>query len=292
LGGDQIPDLAIGRIPADSAEELAAVVRKIVRYEQHPPQHDSKPRLNLVAGVGGFGSVTDAVLEAAARNVFQQTVPREFVLQHISASPTSPHCPPPGEFRARVRQQLGEQSLAWIYLGHGLATELDRVRTPGGSAPILSVADVTDLHCPTRAPLAVLVACYTGALDARADSLAEELALAEHGPIAVVAATRVTMPYGNTVLGYEILRTCFKDQPTELGNILRLAQCRSLADTADDPLRSSLDALAHGLSPAPVDLPTERREHVLMYHLFGDPLTLLHRAVPMVARTSDDTPVR
>ena len=60
VDGDQIPDLAVGRIPADSADELAAVVRKILRYEQ---QADSgrrfawQRRLHVVAGVGGFGLV-------------------------------------------------------------------------------------------------------------------------------------------------------------------------------------------------------------------------------------------
>jgi hypothetical protein len=58
----------------------------------------------------------------------------------------------------------------------------------------------------------VLIACYTGAIDARDDSLAEELVLDEQGPIAAIAATRVTMPYGNTVLGCELLRAAFTDR--------------------------------------------------------------------------------
>jgi hypothetical protein len=292
IDADQSPDLAIGRIPADSAEELAAVVRKIVLYEQHSTQHSSPARLNLVAGVGGFGSFTDALVEAAARQVFRQSVSPEITLHHTSANPASPHCPPPGEFRTCVRQQFGEHALAWVYMGHGLPTELDRVRRPSGTESILSVADVPALRCPAKSPLAVLIACYTGALDSRPDSLAEELVLAEQGPIAVIAATRVTMPYGNTVLGYELLRACFKDRPNELGSIVRLAQRRSLDKSEEDPLRASLDGLAHGLSPPPIDLATERREHVMMYHLFGDPLTLIHPAPPMVAQSNDSTQVR
>jgi hypothetical protein len=73
---------------------------------------------------------------------------------------------------------------------------------------------------------------------------------------------------------------------------LRLAQRRSLDRSEDDALRASLDGLAHGLSPPPLDLATERREHVMMYHLFGDPLTLIHPEPPMVAHATDSTPVR
>jgi hypothetical protein len=178
--------------------------------------------------------------------------------------------------RAVVRRQLTDGGLAWIYLGHGLPTQLDGVYTPGGSiVPLMTTDDVPNYCCGAQPPLAVLVACYTGALDAKRDCLAEELALSKEGPIAVIAATRVTMPYGNTVLGYELLRACFDDRPPELGNVLKLAQRRTLVDAPNDQLRPSLDGLAQGLSPAPVDLRTERSEHVMMYHLFGDPLLRL-----------------
>jgi len=279
VDGDGVPDLAVGRIPADSAEELAAVVRKVIRYEQQVECGPSARRLNVVTGVGGFGVMTDALIEAAGRQVIQQVVPATYEVRHMFANPTHPSCPPPAEFAAHVRGQLSEGCLAWIYLGHGLPTELDRVRTPtGDEGPILSVEDVPQLRCSSAtaaAPLAVLVACYTGAIDAPRDCLAEELSLCEQGPIAVIAATRVTMPYGNTILGYELLRACLHDRPAALGDILRLAQCRALGDSTGDTLRTSLDALASGISPPQVDLPAERHEHVLMYQLLGDPLLRL-----------------
>jgi hypothetical protein len=139
--------------------------------------------------------------------------------------------------------------------------------------------------------LAVLVACYTGAIDAPRDSLAEELSLAADGPVAVIAATRVTMPYGNTVLGYELLRACFHESPPAIGDILLQAQQRTRREVADDPLRTSLDAMCRGLSPPPVDLAAERAEHVLMYHLLGDPLLRLRRWEPKIAQSAADQPV-
>jgi hypothetical protein len=284
--GDELSDVAVGRIPADSVDELAAVVAKIVRYEPAAPEPDSRRRVQVVAGVGGFGALADTLIEAAAHQVFQQTMPAGFLVQQVSANPASPHCPPVGELRPRVQRQLGNPGFAWIYLGHGLPTELDHVRTASGTEPILSVADVPNLRCGPHSPLAILVACYTGAFDSRPDCLAEELLLAPQGPIAVIAATRVTMPYGNTVLGYELLRACFHDQPDKLGDILRLAQRRSMTDAPNDPLRASLDQLARGISPPPVDLEAERREHVWMYHLLGDPLTRLRHAAPRIARST------
>ena len=102
------------------------------------------------------------------------------------------------------------------------------------------------------------------------------MALNPQGPVAVIAATRVTMPYGNSVLGCELLRAALGDHPATLGEAWTRAQRKALAAApADDSLRTSLDALARGVSPPPVDLAGERREHVLMYQLLGDPLLRL-----------------
>jgi hypothetical protein len=290
LDRDDVPDLAIGRIPVASAQRLAVVLRKTLDYEQKAAHGAWERRLNIASGNGGFGAVTDAIIEAAARQVLSQTVPAEYTTQHIFPGMIEPQNAALAlSFAARARQQLSEGSLAWVYLGHGLPTELDRVRTATGSESILSVGDVPKLRCSGHSPLAVLVACYTGAMDASHNCLAEELLTAEEGPVAVIAATRVTMPYGNTVLGCELLRACFREHPVHLGDSLRLAEQKTLRPAADDQLRLSLDSMAAGLSPAPADLAAERREHVLMYHLFGDPLLHLRRPAENASPTTDET---
>ena len=260
------PDVAVGRIPVDSAEELAGVVRKLIRYEQPSDDGAGRRRIDVVAGVGGFGMLTDALIEAAARNVFRQVVPSDYAVRQLKTDPDA------------TCEQISAGSFAWIYLGHGLPTMLDVAKTPRGLRPILSAEDVPRIRCEANAPLAVLVACYTGAIDARDDSLAERLVLNERGPVAAIAATRVTMPYGNAVFGCELLRAAFSGDAQErgatLGDIWLQAQRQTIASaSAEDSLRTSLDSLARGVSPPPVDLAAERREHVLLYQLLGDPLT-------------------
>jgi hypothetical protein len=289
VDGDGLPDLAVGRIPADSPEELVAVVRKVIRYEEEAKRATGPRRIHMVAGVGGFGMVVDAMIEAAATRVVRETVPTGYEVHQTAANPASPHYPPPGRFTECVCQHFAGEGLAWIYMGHGQPTELDRVATPNGRMPILAVSDVPNLRCGPRSPLAVLVACHTGAIDAEDDCLAEELLIAEDGPVAAIAATRVTMPYGNTVLGYELLRACFRDRPNQLGEILRSAQRRTLNLPPDDSLRASLDQIASGFALQPGDLALERQEHVWMYHLLGDPLLRVHRAAGDSSETAQRT---
>jgi hypothetical protein len=289
LDGDGTPDVAVGRIPAHSTAELSAVVRKVIHYEEQSDHGPWQKCLNIVSGTGGFGAMTDAMVEAAGRQVIQQSVPPEYDVRHIFAASADTGSEEKSNFVSRARGVLNGGSLAWIYVGHGLPTKLIYAATASGYKSILSTRDVPELHCSPHNPLAVLVACYTGAMDAPQGCLGEELLLAEEGPVAVIAATRVTMPYGNTIMGCELLRACFQDRPVAVGDVLRLAQRRVLAPVSKDELnkdqlRATLDGMAEVLSPPPVDLATERREHVLMYQLIGDPLLRLHLPPARVAQ--------
>ena len=202
------------------------------------------------------------------------------------------------DFVSRARRELNGGGLAWIYVGHGLPTRAGSAATDIRFKSVLCRRDdVPQLHCGPHNPLAVLVACYTGAMDAPQGCLGEELLLAEEGPVAVIAATRVTMPYGNTIMGCELLRACFQDRPAAVGDVLRLAQQRVLAPTSkdqpsNDQLRATLDGMAEVLSPPPVDLAAERREHVLMYQLIGDPLLRLHRPAAEVVHAAEAATTR
>ena len=91
-------------------------------------------------------------MEAAGRSVIQQTVPASYEVVPLFASPTNPASPPPDQFTAHVCRQIDEGSLAWIYFGHGLPTELDSIRTTRGDRPILAAADVPQLHCKHEQP--------------------------------------------------------------------------------------------------------------------------------------------
>ena len=111
LDDDDVPELAIGRLSADSPEQLAVIVRKIVAYERAiagsvsaasrgaPLDNDRwRRQINLVAGLGGFGALADAALEAAAKAILTDGIPAAYVTSMTQASWHSPYCPPPARF--------------------------------------------------------------------------------------------------------------------------------------------------------------------------------------------------
>jgi len=274
LDDDYLPDLMIGRLPADTPAELSEMIRKIIAYESAPPANWQR-RINFIAGVGGFGSLVDSVLENATKKFMVDGVPASYSTSMTYGSWRSPYCPDPREFHDVALNRLNEGCLFWVYIGHGARTYLDEVRTPGGRYPILSTLDKPRMKSAEGLPIAIFLACYSGAFDHTDDCLAEEMVKSPSGPVAVISATRVTMPYAMTVMANGMLQEYFVNRHHLLGDVFRRAKRQLLTMDAADDNRVLIDMVAKVISPKPELLEEERREHLSLYNLLGDPLLRL-----------------
>ena len=165
---------------------------------------------------------------------------------------------------------------------------VDYVHMPEGMYPVLSARDAAKLRSNGGPPIALMLACYTGAFDGPQDCLAEEMLRTPGGPVAVVASSRVTMPYAMTVLGTQMLTEYFGQHPATLGEMLLASKRNSLLKPRTDPKSQMLDAMAASLNPRQTDLVAERTEHVLLFNLLGDPLLKLEypEAIQVTASSS------
>jgi len=276
LDDDQTPDVAIGRLTADSPAELTGIVAKILAYERSADFGLWRRKLNFVAGVGGFSPLADMVLESSAKYLLTQDIPADYNMSMTYGSWRSAYCPDPRSFHATTMQRLNEGSWFWVYIGHGHHLGLDQIRVPGESHHILGNQDVPKIHCEHGAPIALFLACYTGAFDAKADCLAEQMLRQPEGPVAMIAASRVAMPYAMTVLATGLMDQCFHQRCPTLGEALLNAK-RKMVEKPDpkDPRRAMLDSIARAISPAPKQLAAELAEHLLLFNLIGDPLLRL-----------------
>ncbi len=272
LDGDRVPDIAVGRLTCDSAEELSRVVDKILNYERSTDFGPWRRKVHFVAGLGGFGPLADTVLQAAAKSLISQGIPSPYLTTLTYGSWQSPYCPDPRDFRRVALSRLNEGSLFWVYIGHGQQRAVDEVRVPGGRYPILSTADIDRLACRHGATIACFLACYSGAFDLPRDCLAEEMLKSPGGPVAVLCGSRVTMPYGMSVLGSELLQQCFVEQTETLGEAILQAKRRMMDTQKPSRFRAALDATAAVISPTADQLEAERAEHIELFNLLGDPL--------------------
>jgi hypothetical protein len=272
LDDDQIPDVPVGRLTADSAAELSDIVRKILRYERLHGADAWRRRINLIAGLGGFGALADTALEAAAKAILTEGIPASYASSMTYASWRSPYCPDPASFNQATLDRLNEGCLFWVYLGHGQRREVDLLHAPGGRYRIFDIRDVSKLSAQQGAPIALFLSCYTGAFDGDQDCLAEEMLRADSGPVAVICGSRVTMPYAMSVLGTELLKECFRERRATIGEVLLEAKRNTMLKPRTDARSKALDGLAAMLNPRPGDLADERAEHLLLFNLLGDPL--------------------
>ncbi len=283
LDDDSVPDVAIGRLTADSPADLTVMIRKILAYESQFDQGVWRRDIHFVAGVGNFGGLIDPVIESSTKNLLSSGIPAGFNTSMTYASWRSPYCPDPRAFQSSVIEKHNAGCLFWVYLGHGARNELDQMAVPGARFPILRTADCSKLKSASGLPIAVLLACYTGAFDQPEDCLAEEMLRAPQGPVAVIGGSRVTMPYGMAVLGTEFLQTYFEDRPATLGAAILEAKRKAMRplDPSDEKntknvSRQLIEGVASAISPTSSQLDEERREHLLLMNLLGDPMLRLN----------------
>ncbi|MBX3413150.1 MAG: hypothetical protein KF708_10720 [Pirellulales bacterium] len=275
LDDDHLPDVAIGRLPVDSPEELKLVLGKIFAHEQDADQGGWRRRVNFVAGMGGFSPLADSVLESSAKQMITEGIPAGYDVSMTYGSWRSAYCPDPRLFHDAAFARFNEGSLFWVYIGHGQRHELDRVKVPGNQFHIFANEDVPKLNCEHGPPIAIFLACYTCALDHPRDSLGEELLRRQGGPVAVMGGTRVTMPYAMSVMATELLSECFGKRCETLGEIILHAKRAMVESPRSDPQSRAIDQMARTLNSKSTDLKAERAENVLVFNLLGDPLLRL-----------------
>ncbi len=337
LNDDGAPELAVGRIAVSNAAELNQYIDRVIAYEggkdenadansNIAPDQSWKRRVNLVAGIGGFGQVTDTLIENTTRKIITDKIPGGFQTSMTHGSWRSPYCPDPRYFSSTAVERFNEGCMFWVYLGHGERQKLDALRVPkpsdqskpseqpkpsGQSKPseqpkrrfeILDGESVKALHCRHGSPIAIFLACYAGAIDSSRDCLAEQMMKQPAGPIAVVAGSRVTMPYAMSLLAMEMSDEYFHGQCPTVGRLLMQAKQKMAGDidtdngtheinetnqphkidTDADPYRQMIESMGQTLSPLPKMLAQEKTEHLHLINLLGDPLLRLQRPDPIV----------
>ena len=278
---DGLPDLAVGRLPADDVAEARLLLRKVLEYEKNADFSTWRRRINLVAGVGGFGKLQDWALEQVATTVLSRGVPDAYDLHVTYCNPNSAFCPPPWTVAKTALERFNEGALIVAYLGHGSRMRLDSMRFQERRFRIFDDEHAYELKARHGAPIAVLVACSSGHIDGAPDCLAEIMLKQPRGPVAIIASSRVSMPYANGIFAKEILEAVFARDTVTLGDVLVRAKRRLIRPDEKDQMRKNIEQLATLFMPDAKKREQERREHLYLYNLLGDPT--LRIALPAAA---------
>ena len=270
LDGDDLPDVALGRVPVASNELAAEVLGRTRDLERAYLPGSWNYQVHVFASEAGFGEIIDSMIEDAAFAAVRE-VPYDWQLSFTYARPGSPYTYPPAAFSDQIYQMFNSGSVLMTYIGHGYEEGFDSVNWEGEVAPILDTADIDQLDVVNRSPLLMLIACLTGSFDT-GQSLAEDFLHQPGGPVALVASTEISHPYANGVLIREMAFTTLTERRRTVGEAFLEAK-RRMVTAAGDSIRLEIDGFA-GIDPSSAT--PELREdliysHEHMYVLFGDP---------------------
>ncbi|MHC5081616.1 MAG: C25 family cysteine peptidase [Planctomycetota bacterium] len=269
LDEDLVPELAVGRLPADGKSDALVMVRKIIEYEESRDFGPWRKRVNVIAGTGGFGPMVDAFLEGTFRTYMTELLDPAFDVTLTYGNPRSPYCFPPPGFSEKVIERINAGSLVTAYVGHGSPGRFDSIQWKGKRFPICDARDVEKIEVRGGSPVVVIIACSTGYFDREGpDCISEKMMALERGPVAVFSSTRISHPYANGILGRELIVHLMQPVHRTVGEAILAVKKTLLHPEGKE--QQVIDRFA-GLIMKPGTLKPCREDHVHLYNLLGDP---------------------
>ncbi len=211
VGGDELPDVAVGRLPACTAEELSAMVAKIQAYEAEAGEawQSQLAFANDAADAAGDFAASVARFTNLVSNPFSVSARADLDVQTIAPA------------RAAFLGAFSNGAGVVHYTGHGTTVKLS---TQG-------LLTTTDVGAMTNAltPFTALLCCLAGHFDAPAVNSLGELLMqrGQGGAVSVWASSALPLNAPATDLGEAFYRRALQDRKGPVGRALLEAR-RSL----------------------------------------------------------------
>jgi len=195
-------DLGVGRIPARTAAEAAAVVDKILHYADPKTQGPWRNEVDLVADDGDQNlHLNDAEIFAATLGSTSPVYNLEKI--YLDAYPLQ-NTPAGGRYpqvNQAITSQLFNGALVWNYTGHGSSTRLS-------NEDVLDQSVINGFNNPDKLPLFITATCdftpYDNPLIASIG--ANLLVRPKTGAVALMTTTRLVFAFSNKTINDNYLR--------------------------------------------------------------------------------------
>ena len=235
-GDDVLPDMFIGRLPAQRVIEAEQMVDKLISYDQNPPDDSWNANVLLVAD--DDTPIFEQISELIIDQLPYYYAPNPVYVDHY----------PPGNPSNDIKAAINNGSLLVNYTGHGNVNQWGT--WSGGN--IFTAADANGLVNTNKLPVMTIANCLNGNFASDEPSMAETLLYGPNrGAVGVWAATSLGYPSGHRVLVRAFYRSIFLFDQYALGAATTQAKLATYA-------QSSI-----------------WRELVETFVLFGDPATQL-----------------
>ncbi len=213
-GDDNIPELAIGRFPANTIDELITVVNKTVQYEQNPLPGNWHKDILLAADPG------ESSAEGFCEYLSDNFIPADYTVSRVYT----------GERDSLIRE-IDEGCLLLYYYGHGAS------HIWSGSG-LMTYSAIDSLNNGDMMPIVVAATCYQDF--ASGDCIPERFVVIENkGAIAAWASGGAVYPK-HTIGAMAISTSFFDNFFSGSSNVLGEIILQTLTENVYDPLVQTL----------------------------------------------------
>jgi hypothetical protein len=244
-GDDIVPDMAIGRLPVSTPAEAAAVVEKILAYEEEPAPGDWNERALFVADnvpdpSGDFAAHVDELASSYLPLAYTAST---IYLNDLCGEPTDPptRCP---AATAPITNAISDGALLATYVGHGSRDYWAHERA-------FEKEDVASLRNGGKLPVVLGMTCLTAdfSLPEHSSLDGSMIRAADGGAVATWSCTTLAGWSGQRLLAQGFYTAVFDDEVREIGQAAVLGK----------------EHLYQGS--------TSNRDLIDTFTLFGDPAT-------------------
>ena len=226
VGDDTFPDMMLGRLAVNSSAQAAALVSKIVAYEESPEPGDWNQRVLAVADNGDSGGNFSAESDALLSSYLPEPYEREKVYYLVTHQTVA-------AARQAIQDGINGGRLVVNYIGHGSSSSW-------ASEGFLTTADVPLLQNGGKLPVMLPMTCYEGyyhypfPANYNYDALAEVITRAEgRGAVASWSPTGAGVMSGHSLLNTGFYQAVFLDGVRGLGEATTAGKLKLWATGSD-----------------------------------------------------------
>ncbi|MCX6032421.1 MAG: C25 family cysteine peptidase [Chloroflexi bacterium] len=254
--GDYLPEMHVGRIPAQTAADVTAVVSKTIAYETTAPAGDWQRRVVFVAdncadGAGNFHAISEDI----RLNWLPAGYDGQTIYYGSPSSCATANYSTGADMRKAITTTLNSGAFMLQWFGHA-----SRVRW--GSVSMFNIFDPPTLNANTVWPMTFAYSCVAGYfmnLDNNWQSLGETLLLtAARGSVADVSPSGFHIGSALTTLDQGMVKAIFQDRIGRAGPAVDAARlyyfshASGFHDVIDTSIFFGDPALKLRLPPLPV----------------------------------------
>lgn len=230
-GDDVLPEMLIGRIPADSVETATRIIQKIVHFETATSPSPNK--ILLVADADkSFKNLHEKIIVPLISNLF--TIDKVYLSDYFAQAGTlEERAEQVSIARQAIIDHLNAGTAITTYYGHGTASNWS------ASTGLFRTGDVDDLTNKQTLTFLLTMSCINGHFTTPYKaSLAETFITSPAGMVAGLLPSNLSYPSEDVVLADELFRILFAQPDKALGAITTQAkvaafECGASAELVD-----------------------------------------------------------